>query len=71
MSRTSPWPQLIATAGRLGVPPEAFWRLSLVEWRALARTGDAPALSRVQLERLALQFPDAAMLNGERDGDKS
>ncbi|CAN5393686.1 phage tail assembly chaperone [soil metagenome] len=43
---------------RLGVPPEAFWRLSLSEWRALTETPAAPVLTRAALDRLLARFPD-------------
>ena len=53
----TPWPQLLRLATQLGIPQEAFWRLSLAEWRAL--TGyDADALSRQGFEALAQRFPD-------------
>lgn len=42
----------------MGIAPEAFWRLSLAEWRALT-SGDAePALGREALERLMAAHPD-------------
>lgn len=43
---------------RLGVPPEAFWRLSLKEWRALAGGDPGAALGRAAFERLAADWPD-------------
>lgn len=43
---------------RLGIAPEAFWRLSLKEWRALTGDGGAPALGRGELERLMREHPD-------------
>jgi len=53
----TPWPQLIRLAAQLGVTPEAFWRLSLAEWRALSG-GEAEALSRGQFDALTRRFPD-------------
>ncbi len=53
-----PWPGLLRLAAlRFGLAPDAFWRLSLVEWRALA---DEPAdtLNRAGLEALARAWPD-------------
>jgi uncharacterized phage protein (TIGR02216 family) len=51
----------LATLG-LGVAPEAFWRLSLAEWRALAEplaeTPAAPVLNRAALDALIARFPD-------------
>jgi uncharacterized phage protein (TIGR02216 family) len=43
---------------RLAVPPEAFWRLSLVEWRALTEAPAAPVLNRAALDALLARFPD-------------
>lgn len=53
-----PWPGLLRLAAlRFGLAPEAFWRLSLVEWRALV---DEPsgALNRAGLEALTRAWPD-------------
>ncbi|MBO9560525.1 MAG: phage tail assembly chaperone [Caulobacter sp.] len=43
---------------RLAIPPEAFWRLSLSEWRALTETAAAPVLDRAALGALIARFPD-------------
>jgi uncharacterized phage protein (TIGR02216 family) len=54
----TPWPVLLRLAAlRFGLAPEAFWRLSLVEWRALV---DEPAdtLNRAALDALARAWPD-------------
>ncbi|MGQ3066627.1 MAG: phage tail assembly chaperone [Brevundimonas sp.] len=47
------------TAARLGVGPEAFWRLSLREWRWLtaAPEGERP-MGRSVLKRLTEAWPD-------------
>ena len=42
----------------LGIPPEAFWRLSLAEWRALTEAPAAPVLDRAALDALIARFPD-------------
>lgn len=42
----------------LGVAPEAFWRLSLKEWRALTDTPPAPVLTRADLSALIARYPD-------------
>jgi len=56
---TTPWPAMLRlAAGDLRIPPEAFWRLSLKEWRALTDGGAAGALDRAGLEALARVFPD-------------
>lgn len=54
------WPRQIRRASReFGIAPEAFWRLSLKEWRALTGqpTGLAP-ISRADLEALIDAYPD-------------
>lgn len=43
---------------RLGIAPEAFWRLSLAEWRALVEAPAAPVLTRAGLDALIARFPD-------------
>jgi uncharacterized phage protein (TIGR02216 family) len=47
----------LATLG-LAIPPQAFWRLSLAEWRALTEAPAAPVLSRAALDALIARFPD-------------
>lgn len=53
----TPWPRLLRLAAQMGIAPEAFWRLSLVEWRALTG-GEAEALPRAAFDELAKRFPD-------------
>jgi uncharacterized phage protein (TIGR02216 family) len=50
---------MLRTAAALGITPEAFWRLSLREWRMLveAPAGAAP-LGRAGLERMMEGWPD-------------
>lgn len=43
---------------RLAIPPEAFWRLSLAEWRVLTEAPAAPVLNRTALDALIARFPD-------------
>lgn len=51
------WPAALRLALRLGLTPQAFWRLSLAEWRAL--TGESgPGLSRAALDALIQRYPD-------------
>lgn len=52
------WPEMMRVAARLGVSPEAFWRLSLKEWRWLTGAGEAAAMTRTEMERLAERWPD-------------
>lgn len=54
----TPWTHWLFAASRLGVPPAAFWALSLREWRALAEPADAGALTRAAFQELATRFPD-------------
>ena len=50
--------RLRLAAERFAIGPEAFWRLSLPEWRALAE-GTAPeVLGRGGLEGLMAEHPD-------------
>lgn len=52
------WAQPLRLALQLGLAPEAFWRLSLVEWRALTEAPPTPVLSRTDLSALIARFPD-------------
>lgn len=53
MMQRTPWAQWIRAAARMGVSPEAFWRLSLKEWRALTTLGAAAnAMTRTTLDEL-------------------
>ncbi len=52
------WGAALRYAARMfGTTPDAFWRLSVTEWRML--TGDdVKPLARDELEALSAQFPD-------------
>lgn len=53
------WAPMMRAAARLGVGPEAFWRLSLKEWRMLTAPEDGPTpMRRADLEALAARWPD-------------
>lgn len=55
----SEWVGMLRFAAlRLGIGPEAFWRLSLREWRALTEDGGPAALGRYELEALLRAYPD-------------
>ncbi len=54
----SAWAAPLRLALSLGLPPEAFWRLSLKEWRALTEAPPAPAPSRADLSALIARYPD-------------
>jgi uncharacterized phage protein (TIGR02216 family) len=51
---------MLRTAVALGVQPEAFWRLSLKEWRMLTERAQAPAMGRTAMEGLMARWPDGA-----------
>lgn len=55
----TPWGEMLRIAAQMGVAPEAFWRLSLKEWRMLteAPRGAAP-MGRTALKRLMEDWPD-------------
>lgn len=52
------WAEPLRLAVRLGLAPEAFWRLSLVEWRALTEAPASPVLTRSGLTDLIARYPD-------------
>lgn len=53
----TPWPAMLASALLRGLAPEAFWRLSLKEWRALI-SPNTDTLSRAAFDALAARHPD-------------
>jgi uncharacterized phage protein (TIGR02216 family) len=50
------WGGALRAALALGLTPDAFWRLSLAEWRLL--TAAPPAATRADLARLMADHPD-------------
>ena len=54
------WAAMMRAALALGVGPEAFWRLSLKEWRMLteAECGPGP-MGRGRLDELMGRWPDS------------
>jgi uncharacterized phage protein (TIGR02216 family) len=54
----TPWSGLMAAAVRLGLSPEAFWRVSVREWRLIVGGAGGAGMGRHELERLAMMFPD-------------
>ncbi len=55
----TPWGEMFQAAARMGVLPEAFWRLSLREWRWLtAGLAQARPMARAEFERMAEAWPD-------------
>ena len=54
------WPALLRlSVTRFGIAPEAFWRLSVLEWRALSGALAPPSLTRGELNALQRRFPDS------------
>lgn len=53
------WGPMLRTAMAIGVAPEAFWRLSLKEWRMLTTVpaGVVP-MARAELEDMMRTWPD-------------
>ncbi len=51
-----PWGEMLRAALAAGILPDAFWRLSLREWRWLGGGGAAP--TRARLEDLMKRLPD-------------
>ena len=55
----TPWQEMLRAASAAGVSPEAFWRLSLREWRILVGTPETSTpMGRREFERLAEAWPD-------------
>ena len=52
------WAAMLQAAVRMGVAPEAFWRLSLREWRMLTAAEPAPVMGRAEFERLLEAYGD-------------
>lgn len=50
------WPRLLGEAARMGIPPDAFWRMSLKEWRLVV--SENRAMERGELEALLALHPD-------------
>lgn len=54
----TPWREMLVEAARIGISPEAFWRLSLTEWRMLTAPAGGATLGRPAFERMAEDWPD-------------
>ena len=55
----TPWGAMLRIAAQIGVAPDAFWRLSLKEWRMLTEApGGAVPMGRTALEQLMEDWPD-------------
>ncbi|MBK6023797.1 phage tail assembly chaperone [Brevundimonas nasdae] len=50
---------MLRIAAQIGVPPDAFWRLSLKEWRMLNEApGGTTPMGRQALKQLMEDWPD-------------
>jgi len=58
MSPAALWGDWLRQALSLGLPPAAFWRLSLREWRLLLGPQGPGPLSRAEFAALTHRFPD-------------
>lgn len=59
VAEATPWGAMLRTATVMGVSSEAFWRLSLAEWRMLTETTRGPApMARAELDGLMRTWPD-------------
>lgn len=59
VGRRGVWGEMLRAAARLGVGPEGFWRLSLLEWRMLTeRPEGAAPMGREEFARMAETWPD-------------
>lgn len=55
----TPWAGMMRAAARAGTPADAFWRLSLKEFRWLTQTqGPGAPMSRLEMDRMREQWPD-------------
>lgn len=57
----TPWAEMLRLGLQLGIAPDAFWRLSVREWRMLTDRPDrpgGPTMGRETFERLAGDWPD-------------
>ncbi|MFA4951312.1 phage tail assembly chaperone [Brevundimonas sp.] len=55
----TPWPEMMRMAAGFGAGPQAFWRLSLKEWRMLTERPDVVGpMGRGVFEQMAERWPD-------------
>lgn len=52
------WAGMLRLSLTMGLAPEAFWRLSLREWRMLTERAAGSSMTRAELERMAEAWPD-------------
>lgn len=67
-SHSIPWGQWLSTGLSLGLSPEAFWALSLREWRGITAPLSAPTADRATLNALIARFPDTNLTEATHNG---
>nr|WP_245591503.1 phage tail assembly chaperone [Brevundimonas bacteroides] len=55
----------------MGISPEAFWRLSLKEWRMLTVSAGAASMRRRELDEMMRAWPDDRRLSIRRAGRRA
>lgn len=55
-----PWAAMLRVAVQFGIMPEAFWRLSLREWRMLTAGEAQPVMGRAEFERMLEAYGDGS-----------
>ncbi|WP_312685326.1 phage tail assembly chaperone [Brevundimonas nasdae] len=59
LQAVTPWGAMLRIAAQIGVTPDAFWRLSLKEWRMLNEApGGTTPMGRQALKQLMEDWPD-------------
>jgi uncharacterized phage protein (TIGR02216 family) len=64
------WAGMLRTAVALGIQPEAFWRLSLKEWRMLTERAPVPAMGLAAMEGLMARWPDGGFSSPSGEGNR-
>jgi len=62
------WGAMLRAAVAMGLSPEAFWRLSLKEWRMLTLRAEPGALGRRDLDEMMRAWPDDYSPSPSRGG---
>jgi uncharacterized phage protein (TIGR02216 family) len=52
------WAGMLRAAVAMGISPEAFWRLSLREWRMLTEVSGPGSMGRRELDEMMRAWPD-------------
>ena len=62
-----PWADMLRASLAIGIDPKAFWKLSLKEWRWMARGVAQSAMSRAELMALEKVLERSASRQGADD----